>query len=692
MAGQPGEKDSNVAISVFKDGKNIGIKHRGVFVPHGSQGIKRENETFVTYNGPAKKTDVPAQPQQPQRGKHRVDSYEVAPQTRKLPPSNLDVDQRIATAGESLPIVFGKRQSFFGGLFVIGGVWVAPSMIRSACEGVFDNPALNPKLFNEGTGRFAYGSVFAVSQGQLVGTPSFGNVFIGQQRIQAVAQGDVYSVAKEYKSASFMEANPNFCPIPIANVSCGDSNRSWYAGQLTNNSIDVRSRGTDTVAFAVNYLFRATGALNNTIVEWDVKYIDALTNEQLNAGIITGFAFPDGDRYLRTGETSAFWTNYTDAGASGSYIIRLQLNFIDYQWDPLKPADTNTITSIDLAGFQSDSYTPTIEVVDTRGYADITIVGIDADVFSEGTQQKQAYMYFDQGTTVTLYSQGPSGGNYATGASNKFVDLAFYLFSQYKAIAPTASALYGSIIDDTDCSLLSSFNEQYYMLCNGVIDVSVNIIDWISEAANYFLLAFINVDGKYRFAPLLPLTPGGLIDTGVLSATFEFNEATIIEGSYSKQYIPPYDRTDFVASLVYREMSDRAVSAQKTLEFFYEGTPLDAPREQYDLTDTCTDPFHVTYFGAYQLSKRRHVTHSISFETFLPDQKLIPTDIISVTMNRLTTAGDDRSETNFYQITGMTFAQDGRVRIDALEFPLNSSGQSVISLEVDGLTPFDLIF
>jgi hypothetical protein len=647
--------------------------------------IEGSSRGFKAAPSTVKKAECPAVAQQAQRGKHRVDSYEVAPQTRKLPPSSLDVEQRIANAGEALPIVFGKRQSFFGGLLTIGGTWVAPSLIRSYCEPKFDNPNINPNLDTESPGRFANIFIYALSQGQVVGTPTAGNVFIGQQSIRSLLNVGDINIQKEYKSASFMEANPTFCPLPISGVSCNNDYMSWFAGFLTSSDLEIRARGTDVVAFGFNILVRTAGPLTNTVVEYDIKWIDAQTGEQLNVGTVTGFFFPKVDRDLRTSSTAAIWTNFTNAGKSGSYLIRTKLNAIDYQWDISKPADTNTITEIQIAGRQRPSYTVQSDTVSTTGYADISIIGIDANILQGETIPKQSYMYIDQGIIVTLYSQGASSGNYATGASNKFVDLGFYLFTQYKAIAPTSDALYQSIIDDTDAALVSRFHEQYFMLCNGVIDVSVNIIDYITEAANYFLTAFINVDGKYRFAPLLPLTSSGFINTGTITPKVAFTESNILGGSYSKQYIPPYDRTEFVASIVYRQVSDRVVSQQKTLELYYRDTSLGAPREQYDLTDFCVESFHAATFAAYQLAKRKYVTHSVRFETFLPNTKLIPTDIISVTMDRRTTAGDDRTETNYYQVTGVTFAQDGRVAIDAIEFPLNSNGQSPICADVENL-------
>jgi hypothetical protein len=661
--------------------------------------IEGSSRGFKAAPSTVKKAECPAVAQQAQRGKHRVDSYEVAPQTRKLPPSSLDVEQRIANAGEALPIVFGKRQSFFGGLLTIGGTWVAPSLIRSYCYPKFDNPNLSAgNVFTNDVGEFKFIYVYALSQGLTVSTPTVFDTFVGGKSIKSIQDVGTITINKEYKDASFIAANPTFCPLSAEGTSCNNDIITWFVGPLTSDYTDIYARGENQVAFGVNVEIKATGPMQNTGIEMGVELIDVKTgNIILMANgdpfiILASYIFPREARWVSRRNTEVFWTNFTanGQGNSGAYMARYKLNFIDYQFVSSRPADTNTITSIKLAGTQGPNYTYDVPPVQTAGYADITILSMEANITEGEPKPKQAYFFIDQGIAVTLYSQGASGGNYAIGASNKFVDLGFYLFTQYKAIAPTSDALYQSIIDDTDAALVSRFHEQYFMLCNGVIDVSVNIIDYITEAANYFLTAFINVDGKYRFAPLLPLTSSGFINTGAITPKVAFTESNILGGSYSKQYIPPYDRTEFVASIVYREVSNKVVSKQQTVEIYYPGTSLDAPREQYDLTDFCVDIFHAAIFAAYQLAKRKYVTHSVRFETFLPNTKLIPTDIISVTMDRRTTAGDDRTETNYYQVTGVTFAQDGRVAIDAIEFPLDSNGESPICADVDNLS-FEVI-
>lgn len=652
--------------------------------------------------------DTPAAPPKPTIGQHRVNSYDSAVEVRKLPPNKLDVEQRIASAGESLPIVFGKVESFFGGDLVIGGAWVAPSMIRTSCQPKFDNDALNQLLDPPSgqTGEFIFGSVFPVSQGKLVSQPNESQIYVGQQRLRTLTGiGDV-DIYLDYKNASFMAANPNFCPIELYGVSCSNDYLTWFEGSLTSSTTKINSRSGNTQGFGTRLLINTTGPLANTIIEFDVKFIDSVSGEQANVGPITAFASPKVNQNLFSSyNSSANWPIVTTSqNLSGAYTIELTLNFIDPQFNIAEPADTNTITDIQIAAFQSNTVFgfPVLTAVDTRGYADISVMSIEGRLLDQENNQKQIYMYFEEGVEVTLYSQGASGGNYAIGPSNKFIDLAFYLFSTYKQIEPTTDALYGSIIDDTDAKLLSDFNTELFALCNGVIDVSVNITQWISENANYFLLAFINVDGKYRFAPLLPIvSTGGLLggptlDLGAITPKFTFNETTILEGSYSKQYIAPYDRDDIIVSIVFRESTAKQVGRSKTIEVFYKDTALDAPREQFDLTDVCVSPTHALIFAVYQLSKRRNTTHSISFETFLPDIKLIPTDVIAMSLTRKTTAGDDRTEVNLYQITEMSFAQNGLVSIVANEFKLNEAGSSIVALDTGDFAStfdtFDIIF
>ena len=49
----------------------------------------------------------------------------------KKPKSNLDVTQKIATTGETIPLVFGKRTNN------IGGIWLQPSLIKAGTKSYY---------------------------------------------------------------------------------------------------------------------------------------------------------------------------------------------------------------------------------------------------------------------------------------------------------------------------------------------------------------------------------------------------------------------------------------------------------------------------------------------------------------------------------------------------------------------------
>ncbi len=111
-------------------------------------------------------------------------------------------------------------------------------------------------------------------------------------------------------------------------------------------------------------------------------------------------------------------------------------------------------------------------------------------------------------------------------------------------------------------------------------------------------------------------------------------------------------------------------------------TANDAPTEQFDLTDFCATQAHAEIFGKYQLAKRRHSTHTISFATPLITSGLIPTNVIRITRQRKNSAGDDRTETNFYQITSIRHSSDGVSTVEAMSFPVDASSIAKISNEI----------
>ena len=109
---------------------------------------------------------------------------------------------------------------------------------------------------------------------------------------------------------------------------------------------------------------------------------------------------------------------------------------------------------------------------------------------------------------------------------------------------------------------------------------------------------------------------------------------------------------------------------------------LDSPTEQFDMSDFCTDVNHAILYAKYELAKRKHSTHSISFDTPLITTTLIPTNVIKLQTQRINSVGDSRTEINYYQVTHIVYNVNGVTSIEATHFPLNGSDKSEISLEL----------
>jgi hypothetical protein len=220
------------------------------------------------------------------------------------------------------------------------------------------------------------------------------------------------------------------------------------------------------------------------------------------------------------------------------------------------------------------------------------------------------------------------------------------------------------------------------MFFNGIISKAVNIVDFITKTSPYYFLSFLSVGGKYQFAPILPINGSNQIDTTALTPTMTFTEANIIQDSFAKSYLSVEERRDFIANCIYTECVTTAVARRKTVSVRFTSSALDSPTEQFDMSDFCADVNHAILYAKYELSRRKHSTHNISFSTPLLTTSLIPTNIIKLQLQRKNSVGDDRTEIEYYQVSSITYDNDGVSNIEAAHFPLDSNDKSEISLEI----------
>ena len=667
--------------------------------------------------------------------------------TGKKPSSDIDKRQQLATSGETIPIVFGKRVDD------IGGVWVQPSLVKAGT-----------KLY---VGSFLY----AISQGKIVSAPVKYRTWVGSQSLAFIADQSI-TLEHDYATAADLLAAPDTCPIGGGTLFCGVETYSYLsqlqkaeAGSTFTYSYDPYSY------YTTRDITRGLGDTSNTVMQLTANDVQAFNSDDgsditaaywsyrgwiSSTALVANYKSTTGGcntvgSIKELGTISPQSPGFLGIPAGARLVIQITIASVNTQYNLSLPASTGTLYGVQaeniespysyLTGTYSQSgttvtvtatahglaigntvyieitsgngvegtyivatvpnantftytagtslttsgnlYLPLTPGADNSAYADITFLRVEGDIYdppSEGsypTTTKQLFIYYEEGVEVDLYSGGLVGGVYLTGASNQLVDLAMYLFSIYKRADGANTADIASPIYTGNMSAIADFCDLYGFFFNGVLDNSVNIIELLSNLAPYFLLSFLSVGGQYRFEPVLPLD-GNLLDQTALTPAATFTENEILTGSFSKSFYPITDRQDFIAVMLYREANPSSIGIQRTLQVSYETTALDAPVEQFDMTDFCTYDNHVVSYATYELAKRKYSTHSISLQTALIVTGLKPTDIIKIDRQRITSTGDNRSEVEWYQISAISYDADGRSTIEAEHFPVTSGDVSVI--------------
>jgi hypothetical protein len=607
--------------------------------------------------------------------------------TSKKPSANIDTAQRIGTPGETIPIVFGKRVNN------IGGVWIQPPLVKSGT-----------KLF---VGSFLY----PISQGEIVSAPVKYRAWVGLRNIAFLADQTI-TLTHDYASAATLASAPNVCPIGGSTLYCGIDTYS-YLEPVRKAEINATFTISDPVDSYVGFriITRGVGDTTNTVYSYTGADLE-LYNSDTGADVTAAWF-----AYTGYSPSIVFLVNYNPATGGGFAVGTIQdlvatfgyfppdpslnaalglpagsnlisvstITAVNTQYNPALPASTGTLygeqNEVIDTPYPDPSSTPT---ANNSAYADITFLRIQGDIYdppSEGsfpTTTKQVFIYYEQGVKVDLYSGGLVGGIYPRGASNQLVDLVMYLFTIYKQANGAATADIASPIFIGNLTSIAAFCSQYNLFFNGVLDETVNIIDIASTLAPYFLLSFLSLGGQYRFEPFLPLT-GNAIKLTALTPAATFTEDQILPDSFSKSFRAVSNRQDFIAVMLYREANPSEIGIQRTKQVAYATTALDAPVEQFDMTDFCASPDHAVIYAKYELAKRKFSTHTISFQTALITTGLKPTDIIKIQRQRISSRGDNRTEIEWYQISGITYETDGSSTIEAEHFPVSGSDIAEIS-------------
>lgn len=640
--------------------------------------------------------------------------FNNSPENKKQPYGNVDKAQKIASAGDVIPLVFCKRVSG------TGGVWMQPSLIKAGVRDLNSSQA------------------FPICQGTMVSTPSTNRIFVGLKCLAFLATTQAITATANHRfvSAATYASASNSCPFPDDGATgmlyCGVDNFTYF-DPVELASVDQRSNHRDfrKVGDFYNYkeITRAVGDCDNTTYTNAGslrKLFDNETGNDLTAALTAyyGGTIPDDTRNRRFNPNPPFQvlggkTNGTitegiyaldnDGNLDRDYLVEVTsvpLSSFGVQDEGYTSQtgcgsiDLQTNTSFDadeagqLIGIQTQYFVSTRRdpsaypsTDDFSSFADITLLQITSNAFQDfpvgsvPADLKQVYVYYAEGVSVTKYSAGLSGGSYTTGSSNQFVDLALHLFSMVKRSSDGIAEL-AQPVKLSNLQAIGTFCSTYNMFFNGVLDQPYNLIEYISEISPFFLLAFLSNGGRYEFSPLLPVNGSNAIDVTALTPSATFNESDILAGSYTKTYTPAEERRDTIINVTYRNVTPKFIAAPVGVMVRFSGTADDAQVVNFDMSEFCAKKLHATRFAKYELARRKHSTHTIQFSTALDTNGLKATDIIKIQRQRISSKGDNRTETDHYQLTLVSHSTDGVSTFEAMHFPLNDSSIATISNEV----------
>ena len=612
------------------------------------------------------------------------------PVKSQKPQPDISKQQDVATAGDTVGIVFCKRVSN------AGGTWVQPQMIKT------------------GSNNFVGSFLYVISQGEMASSPAKHYAWVGNRNIKFLTDQTI-TLTHYYETVATLAAATNTCPINSGNIYCGLNTYSYLdpiakVGTYTERYPDLKNfynrekeitRGTgDTTnailqtAFTNVKIFdNATGADVTATVFAYLGYTNPAAVFRIwNVNVFTVSAFAVGT--IRTSPTSGLYAPdpaaWTSLGLTGAPTYTYENIAIVNPYNAALPASTGTLTGVQTEWFLSEYADPAAPpgTADYTNFADITFLEINGDIYDQPddgsypTTTRQICLFYENGINVDLYSGGLVSGQYAVGPSNQFVDFAMLLFTQLKRADGSATFDIAMPIDVTNMQNLATFANQYGLHFNGILDQPVNVIDYISKTAPFFLLLFISNGGQYELQPLLPLNGSYAIKTTAITPAVVFDEDNIIPGSYSKVYFNLDERRNVRISLLWREADPLIIGLQRTTSIRYDTAATDAPIIQFDMTDFCASATHATMYGKYELARRKYSTHSISLQTPLLPDALKPTDIIKVERQRVNSAGNNRTEIDHYQVTDIKHETYGMTSIIAEHFPLDANDISVISDEI----------
>ena len=190
-------------------------------------------------------------------------------------------------------------------------------------------------------------------------------------------------------------------------------------------------------------------------------------------------------------------------------------------------------------------------------YDGLTLAGLALKSGRNFQSLDQLRVWLADGIEVTRLSDGGHG------PSNKFTDLVNYLLTD--KVVGAGNTVSSQLINTADLESTGKFLESNKLFFNGAISQPVNLRQFVSDTAPFFLCNFVISDGKFSPLPALPVDTNGNITERPIKIDALFTQGNIIEDTYAIEYLSAEERKDFQAVMRYRQERRNQLSEEKKL-------------------------------------------------------------------------------------------------------------------------------
>jgi len=352
-------------------------------------------------------------------------------------------------------------------------------------------------------------------------------------------------------------------------------------------------------------------------------------------------------------------------------------------------------------------------------YEGMALVGMNLRSSTEFSQLNQLSVYINEGI----------------GSVHTFPEVFYDLLTN--RTYGVGSILSPEQIDRDSFDEVTEWTRDRRYFFDGAISAPVNLRQWGSQTASYFLLDLVIRNGRFALQPALYFDKPEPI-------TNLYTAGNIIEDSFELAYLESDQRTLNRVSIKWRQEKASSDDGNKGLfpvirevTVREAGTPADAPLETLDLTDFCTSEKHAIDVAKFLCRGRRLITHSVRFKTTpsqaslevgrcfklgletiayaQPNNGAIDDNGVITSTEPLadgnydvlmwrgtTTSIEERqlaienqhvtdvkgavfclkqstTEVRAYKVQSLGFDEDGNINVEALFFPLSSNDYSVIA-------------